>query len=210
MLVEYYTPIGPGTFPLVLMLHSAAGAFSTTTPNEPSEDNFGEKTLAQHCFAVVFPHYFEALGQKSMTSRPDIVEHFPLLLAITESLLRNAEHRPSVKGAPVLLFGESLGAYLSVALALQNQEVTAVSEISGGIPDGFETDNPHTFSVLISHGEDDASVPVSEAQKLNRYCLRHNMPVRVDLYPGISHYIPNSDESTIVLRTILFFRALSK
>jgi carboxymethylenebutenolidase len=192
------------------MLHSSAGAFSIKSSNEPPEDNFGEKTLAQHCFAVVFPHYLEALGYKSMTSRTDIVKQFPALLAITEALLRNAEHRPSVKAAPVLLFGESLGAYLSVALALQSQEITAVSEISGGMPDGSAIVSPHTFSILISHGEDDTLVPVSEAYKLRNYCLSHNLPVRVDVYPRASHYIPNPDEATIILRTILFFQTLSK
>lgn len=70
VLVETYRPQGPGPFPLVFMLHGSAGAFTPSSADEPANDNFGEKTLARNCFAVVLPHYSEDSKLIRIT-RPD-------------------------------------------------------------------------------------------------------------------------------------------
>lgn len=152
-------PNGTDTFPLVFMLHGSAGAFTQKSSDEPLADNFGEKTLARSCFAVVLPHYLEALGYKSMTSMQQMGLLFPEMLSSAQSLLTEAEALPWVKGQPVFLFGESLGGYLSIALASMRNEVVAVSEFSGGLPKGYSLGTSHRLSILISHGLDDALVP---------------------------------------------------
>jgi predicted esterase len=187
------------------MLHSSAGAFTLKSTDEPSEDNFGEKTLARNCFAVVLPHYLEALGHKSMISKPEMIANFPEMLEITESLLTSAEAHPWVKGQPVLLFGESLGGYLSVALALRRSEVMAVSEMSGGLPAGYASDNPHSFNILISHGIDDTLVPVKEAMVLNAYCTNHNLSVDMNLYPRVGHYLSRPVQTQVISKTVEYF-----
>jgi acetyl esterase/lipase len=137
VLVETYRPQGPGPFPLVFMLHGSAGAFTPSSADEPANDNFGEKTLARNCFAVVLPHYLEAIGSKSITSRGEMAARFPEILSVADSLLTYAEALPWVRGKPVFLFGESLGGFLSVVLAFERAEVVA------GCPSSWARDMGH-------------------------------------------------------------------
>jgi dienelactone hydrolase len=204
--VEYYKPDGPGPFPLVYMLHGSAGAFTLRSAGEPTTDNFGEKTLARNCFAVVLPHYLEALGFKSITSKAEMAARFPAMLAAVESLLDGAETLPWVKGKPVFIFGESLGGYLGIALSFRRSEVSAVSEFSGGLPAGYSLNRSHLPGVLISHGEADTLVPVSEADALKRYCTENGVPVEINLYRAEGHYLSPATQATVLSRTIEFFR----
>lgn len=199
-------PNGRGSHPLVFMLHGSAGAFSLRSDNEPLQDNFGEKTLACNCFVVVLPHYLEALGLKSLTSERNMISLFPALLAATDTMLSKAELLPQTKNKPVFLFGESLGGYLSIALALSRSEVAAVSEYSGGMPAGYALNRSGHASVLISHGDADTLVPKEEADTLRKYCVDHGIPVEMKVYAAQSHYLSPEVRLDIVSRTIAFFR----
>lgn len=95
---------------------------------------------------------------------------------------------------------------MSVALGLRRSEVSAVSEISGGVPDGYAVTDPHRVAMLISHGVDDTLVPVKRAEDLRQYCLSHHMSVEMSLYPGIGHYLPQTVEAKCIEATILFFQ----
>jgi predicted esterase len=95
--------------------------------------------------------------------------------------------------------------YLSVTLGLRRAEVSAVSEISGGIPVGYTVTDPHRVAVLISHGADDTLVPVQTAEDLRQYCLGHQMKVEINLYPGVGHYLPHAVEAKCIATTVEFF-----
>jgi dienelactone hydrolase len=192
------------------MLHSSAGAFSLRSNDEPPRDNFGEKTLARACFVVVLPHYLEALGLKSLISEREIVSRFPSLLAVADTMLSKAELLPSTRKKPVFLFGESLGGYLSVALALRRQEVMAVSEISGGLPAGYWVDRPPPLAILISHGAVDDLVSENEAENLRKFCIDHQFKFQMDIYPESGHYFAQSTELQCIARTVDFFRAINR
>jgi dienelactone hydrolase len=202
---EYYVPDARGSHPLVFMIHGSAGAFSLHSEDEPMRDNFGEKTIARGCFVVALPHYLEAFGLKSLTSEREILSLFPSLLAATNILLTKAESLPSTKGSPVFLFGESLGGYLSVALALHRPEIMAVSEISGGFPAGYALDRSSAVAVMISHGDNDTVVPEIEADKLKDFCIQHHFQYDMNIYPGVGHYMPQDIESQCIEKTIEFF-----
>ena len=205
--VEYYVPDGATPHSLVFMLHGSAGAFTLRSAEEPAHDNFGEKALARSCFTVVLPHYLEGFGLKSMTSTDEMASMFPELLAAADTLLTDAESHTPTKGQPVFLFGESLGGYLSVALALRRREVRAVSEISGGLAEGYAVEKPHQVAMLISHGVNDPLVPVGRAEELKQYCSLHGMEVDAKLYLDVEHYFPPSVEADCIGRTIQFFLA---
>jgi acetyl esterase/lipase len=207
---EYYVPDGRGSHPLVFMLHGSAGAFSLRSNDEPPRDNFGEKTLARSCFVAVLPHYLEAIGLKSLTSEREIISLFPVLLAATDTMLSKAESVPSTWKKPVFLFGESLGGYLCIALALKRREIAAVSEYSGGLPPGYALHRQGVPNVLISHGDADTLVSVSEADALYRYLGDHGIPAVIDLYPGEGHYLSIEAQRHILSRTIEFFRRTPK
>lgn len=190
------------------MLSGSAGDYSLTSYNEPPRDNFGEKTIAAGCFVVVLPHYLEAIGRKSLSRRQTIIADFPLLFMITDELLRRAKAMPSVRGQPVFLFGQSLGGYLSVALAFHDHDVLAVSEISGGIPAGYVPPHPHPLAVLISHGIDDQIVSIQAARKLYGYCHKHHLEVKMDLYPGTGHYFTPTQQFECARQTAQFFQTI--
>lgn len=204
--VEIYRPDRAGTYPIVFMLHGSAGALSVRLGQEPTQDNFGEKSLARACFVVVFPHYLEGIGRKSLASREEMEAAFPQLVEITGALLARAEGLPLIRRKLVLLFGDSLGGYLSVALAFRCSEVAAVSEISGGKPDGYGLVHRHKPRVLISHGADDSLVSLSEAEALAHYCSEHGIPVEKDFYPGEGHYLSPNMEAQVLAKTLKFFR----
>jgi predicted esterase len=187
------------------MLHGSAGAFTLKSSSEPPIDNFGEKTLAQSCLAVVFPHYLEAIGYKSITTPQEMKSLFPSMINATEIVLKTSEMLPWVKNQPVFIFGESLGGYLSVALSFRHSEVLAVSEVSGGLPQGYLFDRTKTLRVLISHGADDSIVPMQEAETLRKYCLTKGMHVEMNLYQGVGHYFPDQIKSKHLEQTISLF-----
>jgi dienelactone hydrolase len=202
---EYYVPDAPGTHPLVFMLHNSAGAFSLHSKDEPTQDNFGEKTVASGCFVVALPHYLEAFGIKSLTSEQKMISLFPQLLDVTNMMLSKDESLPSTRGKPVFLFGESLGGYLSVALALQRPEVMAVSEISGGFPAGYLLDRSTPLAMVISHGTIDQLIPESEAEKLKNFCVQHHFQYEMDTYAEVGHFLPQDIESICIEKTVGFF-----
>lgn len=204
--MEIYRPLENGTFPLILLLHNSAGAFTLKSAAEPATENFGEKTLARSCFVVVLPHYLEAMGRKSLMSREEITARFPELVAIAGTLLDRAEALPWVKGRPVFVFGESLGGYLGVVLAFRRGEIAAVSEVSGGMAEGYGIERPNRPRVLVSHGLADELVPAQEADALAHYCSEHGISFEGELYPGEGHYLSGSARSLVVARTIEFFR----
>jgi dienelactone hydrolase len=205
VMTEYYEPEGHGTHPLVFMLHGSAGVFSLHSDDEPMRDNFGEKYFARGCFVVALPHYFEAFGLKSLTSEREILSLFPALLDATNTMLSRAESLPSTRGNLVFLFGESLGGYLSVALALRRPEVMAVSEISAGFPAGYSLDRSTSLAMMISHGSSDQVIPEVEAENLKSFCIQHRLKYEMDTYPGVGHYFPQDIESTCIEKTVIFF-----
>jgi dienelactone hydrolase len=190
------------------MLHGSAGAFSLKSTGEPPVDNFGEKVLAKSCFAVVLPHYLEAIGHRNLTSREEMAAHFPELLTATGILLSRAENLPWVKGRAVFLFGESLGGYLGVALAFERSDVSAVSEFGGGLPTGYSLMRRRRPSVLISHGGADTLVPLSEAESLRGYCVANGIPVEMSIYQGESHYLSPSVRMQVLSQTVEFFKRM--
>lgn len=205
VIVEIYQQEGRKTFPLVFMLHGSAGALRIQPGVEPAPENFGEKKLARACFTVVFPHYLEALGVESMISQEEMHARCHELLAIISQLLDEAEDLPTVRGMPVFLFGQSLGGYLSVSLALDRTEIAAVSEISGGLDDTAIPARKKLPPLLISHGEDDRNVPAAEGKRLAGNWRDHAGVVSERYYKGQTHYISAQALDEIELRTVQFF-----
>lgn len=207
--MELYIPKGTGPFPLVFMLHGSAGALSIPPSGKPASDNFGEHFLVRQCLLVALPHYIQAFGYSSFWSQQQILSLFPHTVEVVSQLLKAAESLPQVKGQLVFLFGQSLGGYLSVALALRWPEVRAVSDFGGGFPRGYSLDRSGPLSILISHGATDGVVPVSQAYLLQRYCRHHGIAVQLKIYPGEGHYFTSAARAEVIESTSNLFVALS-
>lgn len=205
VIVEIYQPEGRKASPLIFMLHGSAGALHLRSGAEPGSDNFGEKTLARTCFTVVFPHYLEALGVESLISRQEMRARSLQLLFTVSQLLDEAEALPCVRGRPVFLFGQSLGGYLSVSLALERPEIAAVSEISGGLDGSPVPKRMKLPPLLVSHGEDDRNVPVTEGKRLASFWRDHGGVISEHYYKGQTHYISADLLCEIEQNTAQFF-----
>jgi dienelactone hydrolase len=202
--VDLYTPDDSSKHPLLLMLHGSAGIFTAPPDLPPSQDNFGEKRLASTCLIVALPHYLDLLHVKSLTDVAELQGEFPLLLSGVENMLLQLENLPHADRLRVGLYGESYGGFLSVALATRNTDVRAVSEYSGGAPDGFKfTGKAPDF--LIQHGEDDSLVPVTESRELKRQVEAAGGNASIYIYPREGHYFSPTAREAILLRSVEFF-----
>jgi predicted peptidase len=205
MLAEIFRPRDKGLHPLVLLLHGSAGAFTTRSGHKASTDNLGETAFAQSCYIVVFPHYLEAIGRKSLTSHDEIVSKFPTLANIVTTALASAEALPKVQRDSIYVVGDSLGAYLAIALAFSRCEIRAVSEISGGRPSGYDIAAGCHPAILITHGSVDNEVSPSEAISLQRYCAMHGLQVKLTMLPRETHYLPPDGLALAIEQSIAFF-----
>jgi predicted esterase len=187
------------------MLHGSSGVFSSNGASEPDTDNFGEKELARHCFAVALPHYMEAFGFKSILSVREMSDRFPDMLTVLQDILTSTETLPWIDARHVFLYGESLGGFLGMALAFERSEVIAISEFSGGIPIGYDLIRHRRLKVLISHGGADAVVPIAEADRIAAFCRKHKFPVETQIFNGEGHFLSSAARQQVIDRTIRFF-----
>lgn len=205
--VELYQPDDAALHPLLMMIHGTAGAYTRRTPAMPEEDNFGEKTFAAHCYVVVLPHYFDALGRASMTNLAEARKDFPALRSVLEGVMAKSMLLPSVKGCPVVLFGESYGGFLAVSLGFRDPTVVAVSEFSGGLPlEDMEAHNS-SLSLLIQHGAEDTLVPPANSIDLENYAKSHGAKVEKHIYAGQQHYFDKATQAAVLQSTLAFFDA---
>lgn len=106
------------------------------------------------------------------------------------------------------IWGVFRGAFIAVQLGLERSEVRAVSEISGGLsikkPMRDRVPN-RIFSMLITHGSKDEIVPVTEADRLERYCRQQGFEVLKHIYDGAGHYLPSAVIDQCIDSTIILF-----
>jgi len=202
--VEVYEPDAPGRHPLVFMIHGSAGAFTRATKVMPAFDNFGELSLAKKCYVVALPHYMASAGVSSVQSVQQMHELFPGFLRSLSDALDQIFEMGSVDEHRVAVYGESLGGYLSIALASKDSPVTVVSEFSGGLPVGFLSDRAKLKSLLIQHGREDTLVDVSNVLVLRSYARRHHAKVVSKIYSDQGHYFDQITRDEVLRRTVEF------
>lgn len=207
--IEEYRPKTKGKLPVVIMVHGAGGVFSRESASDiPEMDNFGEKQLACNGFIVLLPHYLDSTGQVSALNRDDIARKGSRWLDTLLDAVAYAIKLKRSEGRKVFLFGESLGGYLSVALAARDPRIKAVSVFGAGKPPGVTFDRMPP--VLIQHGEDDDVVPVTEALKLRAELQRNGGSILMKTYPRVGHY-PNSEvQRNIAEAAVAFFLLVSE
>jgi dienelactone hydrolase len=205
--VETYQPIEKGQYPLIVMLHGAQSVYTRSGNQMPAIDNFGEKQIAQNCYVVALPHYFDLIDRKSATNLQTLRDNFTLLFTGLKEIIGTLRYGSEVQGSSIGIYGESYGGFLAVALATQLASVRALSEYSGGYPDGYKFYRVPE-AILIQHGYRDQLVPVSEAYRLRDDFVRHGCKVRFRIYPDQSHYFDATTRGRILLRTIVFFNSV--
>ena len=195
--VDCFLPSGSSRrFPAVIGLHgSGGGHFSMAEP---------ASLLASQGFAVYVVHYFERTGTISVDGLATIARHYPAWMKTLWDAISFVSSQPQVDPERVGLLGFSLGAYLAVSMAAIDPRIQAVVEFFGGLPKEMKLFMRRLCPMLILHGEDDKTVPVSEAYHLQQVLEKKNLPYEIHIYPGVGHGFSGEVWRDAGLRTLAF------
>jgi carboxymethylenebutenolidase len=202
--VERFEPAAPGKYPAVLLLHALDGL----------DCSYGlvYRCAAEKCaargYVVVLVHYFDrtATGTKELRSlrepflgwargdrigaadRKVMADHFDAWTQAVRDAVRSIRARPNVDGGRIGLVGFSLGGFLALAAAAdEDLRIAAVAEFFGGLPEGHRARLKKLPPALIVHGDHDRTVPVREARRLGDWLAAHRSPGEVKVYSGVDH-----------------------
>src|SRR4051794_14476114 len=181
--IDQFEPHTDSPHPALLVLHGSGGAASYWM------DQFGP-ALNKFGAAIYAPHYFDKTDTQWATT--EIIldgRHFIAWLKAVQDALDYVAGRPNVDPGRIGVVGVSLGAYLAVALGIEERRIGAVVEISGGVPLGWE-DRVHSgmAPVLMVHGEQDRTVPVSEVHKLEKLLKERQVKHETAIFPNETHW----------------------
>ncbi|MGA9642749.1 MAG: dienelactone hydrolase family protein [Terriglobales bacterium] len=198
--MEAYVPANgsaSATFPAVIALHGAGGGV------EGMERFAG--LLAEQGFAVYVLHYFDRTGTE-YADRPTIMRHFPIWMKTLWDTVSFVEKQAAVNGERIALLGFSLGAYLALADSAIDGRIKVVVEFFGGLPREMKLFMRRLCPTLILHGENDATVPVAEAYKLQQLLEEKSVPYEMKIYPGVGHGFENDTWRDAGLSAVAFLR----
>jgi carboxymethylenebutenolidase len=202
--VERFEPTAEGTYPAVVLLHALDGL----------EAGIGSfyRCAAEDCaargYVVLLVHYFDRTGPReedrkalrgqflrwaqgdmaSDADRKNLRNHFTAWADTVRDAIRYARTRPNVDGQRVGLVGFSLGAFLALSIAAEEDlRIAAVVDFFGGLPEEQRGQLRRLPPALIVHGDQDRTVPVREAQFLGDWLTAHQAPGEVKVYKGVDH-----------------------
>jgi dienelactone hydrolase len=182
--MDCFAPGAAGRHPAILLLHGSEGMCDALIYQCIAKD------LARQGYVALIAHYFERTGTKRIEPK-DIRKNKELFDAWMETVRRAVLHAaklPEVDRRRIGLLGFSLGAYLSLAVAVQTDvPVAAVVDLFGGLPEGLEENAVKLPPVLIVHGAKDRTVPVAQARALERLLRQHKRPCEMKIYERQDH-----------------------
>jgi dienelactone hydrolase len=209
--VEHFEPKGNGRFPVIILLHDAAGL----APLPAGLFRAGCHTLAQEGYVALLVHYFDGTGHKEVRKKDATPENFKTWMEAVRGAVayaRDAKKNPKIDGARIGLVGFSLGGYLSLSVAQDKKlKIAAVVEMFGGLPDKLWKDLKYLPPTLIIHGLKDSVISVKEAYALRGLCEACKFSHESKIYEDQDHLFRgkplwHEDIRDAKLRTLAFFR----
>jgi dienelactone hydrolase len=185
-------------FPLVIGLHGSAGGHASMS--EPAS------MLASHGFAVYVLHYFDRTGTTGVADKQTAIRNFPVWGKTVWDAISHAVSQPAIDPESIGLLGFSLGAYLALSVAAVDARVKAVVEFFGGMPKEMSLFMRRLCPTLILHGDQDATVPVSEARHLQQLLEKESIPYEVQIYSGAGHGFTGEIWDDACRRTLSFLQ----
>jgi dienelactone hydrolase len=182
--------------PSVIGLHGSGGGHVSMA--EPA------RLLAGQGYAVYVLHYFDRTGTTSIDGLQTIARHYPAWMKTLWDAVSFVARQPQVNPEQIGLLGFSLGAYLAVSAASIDSRVHAVVEFFGGLPKEMKLFMRRLCPMLILHGEQDQTVPVSEAYHLQQVLEKKKIPYEIKIYPGVGHGFSGEIWHDAGLRTLGF------
>jgi len=203
--VEQFQPTASGRYPIIVMIHGSGGLLTRHDTALPLYDNFGEMRLACSGYVALLVHYFDRSGILSTTDESFMLAESAKWLETLRATVDYANLLPKGDPARIGLFGESLGGYLALALAMPDRRIQAVAEYGGGIR-LREGDDPRRLPpVMVLHGGADKIVPPSEAERLAAILEENGVAHQTRIYPGFNHYPSRMALAEVEEEAVRFF-----
>jgi carboxymethylenebutenolidase len=177
--VDRHEPAGAGAHPAVILIHGSGGPLRGADPIAQQACKMG--------INVFVPRYFERTGHDWVYN--DAIE--PNFLAWLQTLRDAVSYvatQPGVDTSRIALLGFSLGGFLATALAAQDERITAIVEVAGGLPKFGIPAVQQLPPTLILHGDADTRVPVTEAHDLEAVLKRLGTPYEKTILKGQGHF----------------------
>jgi len=195
--VDCFLPAAHGhRFPAVIGLHGSGGGH--TSMAAPAG------LLAGEGFAVYVLHYFDGTGTTEIDGLQTIVRHYPTWMKNLWDAVSFVARQPEVDPERIGLLGFSLGGYLALSAASIDSRIRAVVEFFGGLPKEMKFFMRRLCPVLILHGDEDKTVPVSEAYHLRDVLEKKQIAYEMQIYPGVGHGFSGEVWQDAGLRTLAF------
>jgi carboxymethylenebutenolidase len=186
--LESFLPKTPGPHPAILILHGSGG--NTGFWLERIVPFVGRFQVA--VFAV---HYLDATGDlRAAPAQLTDGIHVPLWLQAARDALSHIAAHPAIDPARIALLGNSLGAYMALALATEGKTsstllIRCLVDISGGLIPPWDALATSAFPpTLILHGDADTVVPIANARTLDALLTRLNVPHELRILRGEGHW----------------------
>jgi carboxymethylenebutenolidase len=157
---------------------------------EAGNDEFEKmcNELADRGYYTEFIEYFSQTGPVGVGNLSGFMKYFPIWLAEIHSGIDALDKNPAVDPHRVALLGFSLGSYLSLSAgAVSSDQIAAIVEYYGGLPQTLNAGAKTMPPTLILHGDKDVIVNVSEARSLDELLTAANRPHEIHIYEGANH-----------------------
>lgn len=103
------------------------------------------------------------------------------------AVISSVSDEPGADPTRIGLLGFVRGAYLAVAVAAADPDISAVVELGGGVPGPLRASLGRLPPTLILHGGADRVVPASEARHLADALTASGSRYDIMIYPGAGH-----------------------
>lgn len=163
------------------------------------------RELAAEGFRAGIVHYFNATGTLFAT-HANVRDH---AADWRSAIVELSRHYAQATGAPLGLFGYSLGGFLAVGAAQEVPGVHAVVVLGGGILEEHETLTPARFPpMLVLHGGSDTKIPPERAEALVAMTRRAEARVECVIYPHEGHVLGTRAERDAFAKAAAFCGAM--
>jgi dienelactone hydrolase len=203
----------PEKKPAVLLLHGADGGVGVEKLYCAEA-----KRLASKGFVVFIIHYLDATepekpakiselvkravrGAVTDAEKPRIERYFDVWTSCVSDAVRYVRKQPGVDGERVGIVGLSLGGFVGLSCAAQEDlRVAAVVSGFGGLPEKMRKNLKALPPTLFIYGEKDEVVPLAEAQAMEQLTNARQLSITIKPYP-VGHVFLK-DDGTFDIRTM--------
>lgn len=183
----------------VLLLHGVGGLLG-----DGSLMRRAAREFAADGYRAGVVHYFNATGTLFAT-HANVRDH---AADWRSAVVEISRHYADATGAPIGLFGYSLGGFLAVGAAQEVPGVHAVVVMAGGILEEHEALTPtHLPPTLVLHGGSDTKVPPERAEALVAMTRRAEARVECVIYPHEGHVLGTRAERDAFTKAAAFYAA---